>query len=602
MITATGFFDYVRARTRGDGRMRDARVFAEQVKSLYQQLPVGMAGTTIGAIALVLVMWGHAPSAWLTAWLAVVFLNQLWRLGVLIRFRRAEPSLAEIPRWCGLWLAGAAGSGILFGIAGYVFFDPDSLAREVTLIFILFVMCGGAVPLLATYQPSLYAFVLPALLPVAARLALDGDANRLIIATVILISLFFMLFLGHHFGRLLIESLHIRFENVDLVEKLSAQNRTLETARNNAEIANRSKTQFFAAASHDLRQPLHAMGLFAAALVEKVRDPEVINVVHSIAASVEALEALFNELLDISKIDAGVIKPNPTVFAMQGLFDRLRMDLEPEAAEKELTLRFVPTERYTESDPLLVERILRNLVTNAIRYTRAGGIVVGVRRRGERLAVEVWDSGPGIPNDQQERVFEEFYQVGNPERDRRKGLGLGLSIVKRLSNLLEADIALASRPAQGTVFRFMLPISARPAPAVSNPAARSPAGADLAGVTVLVIDDEPTILEAMQVLLSGWGATVVGAASLEEARGALGTAPQLVIADYRLREEQNGIAAIEALRRHFGQTLPAILVTGSSSPELAEIAKKHDAHLIAKPVMPAKLRTLINFKLKATRT
>ena len=599
MITTASILEFVRARTTRRSRERDARVFAEQVKSLYRQLPVGMAGTSIGAVALVMVMWGHMPSAWLLGWLVVVGLNQIWRLAVLSRFRQKEPSLEEIPRWCRLWLMGALGSGVLFGIAGFVFFDPDSVAREVTLIIILFVMCSGAVPLLATYQPSLYAFVLPALAPVALRLAFDGDANHLVISAVILISLFFMLFLGHHFGRVLIESLNIRFDNVDLIEQLSAQKSTAEAARSQAEIANRSKTQFFAAASHDLRQPLHAMGLFAAALAERVRDPEVIDVVHSINLSVEALEALFNELLDISKIDAGVIKPNPEHFSAQSLFDRLRMDLEPEAAEKELTLRFVPTRRYIHSDSVLVERVLRNLITNAIRYTRSGGILVGVRRRGNRLSLEVWDSGLGIPADQQERIFEEFYQIGNPERDRRKGLGLGLSIVKRLSHLLDSALTLRSQAGLGTIFRISVPLGQRPAPgAVTAPPAPR-VGADLAGTTILVIDDEPTILDAMRVLVGGWGANVIACGSLAETADLLGERrPQLIIADYRLREDENGVDAIEALRKRFKINTPAILVSGSTSPELAELAKTHGLHILTKPVMPGKLRTLINFKLK----
>ena len=324
------------------------------------------------------------------------------------------------------------------------------------------------------------------------------------------------------------------------------------------------------------------MGLFAAALSERVRDPEVIDVVHSINASVEALENLFNELLDISKIDAGVIKPNPTHFALQGLFDRLSVDLQPEAAEKSLRLRFAPTRCYVFSDPLLVERIVRNLVSNALRYTQAGGVVVGCRKRESRVSIEVWDSGIGIAEDQRQKVFEEFYQIGNPERDRRKGLGLGLSIVQRLSALLDAHLELLSRPGRGTVFRFALPAGHAPrAPIEAGPNA-SKALADLGGTHIVVIDDEPSVLDGMNVLLAGWGAHVTVADCCEEALRRLEQqeAPVLFIVDYRLREGDTGIDVVQRLRSRFGAHLPAILVSGSTSPELTDAAKTHRLHLL----------------------
>jgi signal transduction histidine kinase len=581
---------------------RDPRVFAEQVRLLYRELPVAVFGTTLAAVVIVVAMWGHAPASWLIGWLALVLLNLVWRVYLYLRFRDRAPAITDFDPWATLWIVGATISGVLFGIAGFAFVDPQSLFHQLLLLVILFGMASGAVPMLATYEPALYLFLVPAITPMAARMIIEGGPH-LPIGIVLLIVLVLMVILGRYYGQALSRSLATRFENIDLIDALSAQKREAEEARNQAEIANRSKTQFFAAASHDLRQPLHAMGLFAAALVEKVRDPGVIDVVNSINASVEALETLFNELLDISKIDAGVIQVNPTNFSMQSLFDRLRMDLEPEAAEKDLRLRFVPTRAYVNSDPVLVERIVRNLVTNGVRYTRKGGIVVGCRVRGDRVWLEVWDSGIGIPAEESQRVFEEFYQVGNPERDRRKGLGLGLSIVKRLTSLLGAELSFDSRVGRGTVFRVSLPRGATAAPTVaSNSAAGVPQS--LGGAAVVVIDDESTVVDGMRVLLSGWGAQVIGAGSLEEARSELVSAqvvPDLLIADFRLRERANGLDAIASLRQQFGTDLPAILVTGSSSPELLDHAKREGVHLLAKPVMPAKLRTLVSFKLKETR-
>ncbi len=580
----------------------DARVFAEQIRLLYRELPIAASGTTLAAMVIVATMWGHAPSLWLINWMAVVLANLAWRVVVLMRFRARAEHIIEFDYWARSWLAGTTLSGVLFGIAGFLFVDPQSLFAQIILVVILFGMASSALPMLATYQPSVYLFMIPAIVPLGVRMMLEGGAHALI-GIVLIIVTAMMITLGRYYGRALERSLAIRFANLDLIDELSLQKRAAELARNQADIANRSKTQFFAAASHDLRQPLHAMGLFAAALVEKVRDPQVVGVVNSIHASVEALEALFNELLDISKIDAGVIHPHPTPFAAQALFDRLRMDLEPEAAEKDLHLRFVATRHVIDSDPILVERILRNLVANAIRYTRRGGIVVGCRARAGRVWIEVWDSGVGIAAEQQERVFEEFYQIGNSERDQRKGLGLGLSIVKRLATLIGSELRLDSRGGKGSVFRIACPPGTLPLPSATVATAdASPAA--LNGAMIVIIDDEISVVEGMQVLLAGWGADVIGAGSLDEARILLDAkpdAPHLIVADYRLRDDANGLDAIVALRSHFGIHVPGILVTGSTSPALTELARQHGVHLLAKPVMPSKLRTLINFKLKEGR-
>jgi CheY-like chemotaxis protein len=376
-----------------------------------------------------------------------------------------------------------------------------------------------------------------------------------------------------------------------------------DTARSDAEIANRSKTQFFAAASHDLRQPLHAMGLFAAALSDRVHDPEVQQVVHSINASVDALEGLFNELLDISKIDAGVIKPALSHFALAPLLERLRMDFEPEAFERRLVLRVVPTRLFVHSDPVLLERILRNLIANALRYTWQGGVVVGARRRGREASIEVWDTGVGIEPEERQRVFEEFYQIGNPERNSRKGLGLGLSIVKRLTTLLDAPLAMSSVRGRGSVFRVRVPLGRQPeaGPAAARASRVAPGG--LTDRVIVVVEDEPAVLQGMEVLLKGWGATVVACSAVPELLeriAALEDAPDLIIADYRLREGGVGTDAIKALRTRFDCAIPAIIVSGSTTPAHLDEARAMDAHLLLKPVMPAKLRSLINFKLKST--
>ncbi len=262
---------------------------------------------------------------------------------------------------------------------------------------------------------------------------------------------------------------------------LTAQLERTREARDAAEAADRAKSRFLAAASHDLRQPLHALGLFAAKLPEHVQDAEGARLADRMRHSVESLESLLSSLLDISRLDAGAIEPRPQAIALDALLDRLAGDFAPVALERGLKLAVVRTRLVVRSDPVLLERIARNLVDNALKHTRRGGVVVGARRRGSRVAIEVHDSGPGIPAEERERVFEEFYQIGNPERDRSRGLGLGLAIVRRLAGLLGHRIEVDSEPGRGSVFRVIVeredPSAIVAEGAAAAPPARSPVGA-----------------------------------------------------------------------------------------------------------------------------
>jgi signal transduction histidine kinase len=585
----------------------DAQVRLQQVRLLYSQLPTSTGGTMVGALLLAAVMWGIAPANAIVGWFACMAANQGWRYWLYLRWRRTGIEAADIDRAANYWALGSLLSGCLWGLATLLFFIPDSPVYQAFLFVLIFAVTSAAVLLIGAHLPSFYVFVLPALVPIVVRNIIEGEPAHLTLAFIVGVATLAILTFGRNYNRVLVASLRNRFENEALARKLATQNLELERAREaaerartEAEIANRSKTQFFAAAGHDLRQPLHAMGLFAAALTEKVRDPEVLHVVNSINASVDALEGLFNELLDISKIDSGVLKASPTHFELAAMLDRLRMDFEPEAFERGLGLRIVPTTAYVFSDPVLVERILRNLVSNALRYTKTGGVLVGARRRGRELSLEVWDTGIGIPPEQQGRVFEEFYQLANPERNSKKGLGLGLSIVKRLANLLGARVDLASVPGRGSVFKVRLPLGVRPAADTARKAKAAAAPGDLSGRVIVVVEDEAAVLEGMRVLLEGWGAEVVTGASIRETMAEvepLARAPDLIVADYGLREGNVGTQAIAALRERFKAPIPAIIVSGSTTPAHVEEAKSIDAHLLLKPVMPAKLRTLIHFKL-----
>jgi signal transduction histidine kinase/ActR/RegA family two-component response regulator len=392
--------------------------------------------------------------------------------------------------------------------------------------------------------------------------------------------------------------------NVDLEARIREKSASLEfqlaqtqQAKEDAEAANRAKSRFLAAASHDLRQPLHALGLFAGALPGHTRDAIGDDLVQRVRTSVASLASLLSALLDISKLDAGAIVAAPKSLRLDEIFERLANDFLPEALEKRLRFAVVPTRLVVRSDPALLERILRNLVANALRYTSRGGVVVGARRRGGSVAIEVWDSGPGIPAAESRRIFEEFYQVGKQERDRTRGLGLGLAIVRRLAELLGHRVELASRPGKGSVFRVV--VSAGDAQAVVDAPASAPAAFDaLAGHAIVVIEDEAAVRDSTRILLASWGCTVVAAADADEALARLdGATPSALIVDYRLRGGQDGLGAIARMHAALGRGVPAVLVSGeSSTAELARI-KESGFLLLHKPLSPAKLRSTLAFLL-----
>jgi len=572
----------------------------EQTRMVFNQLPTSMAGIMAGAITLTAMLWSSWPSWQLLTWLSFMLASQSWRLTLYIKFRRNNLSLDTFERWARYWAISSGVIGCGWGAASILFFVPDSPLHQSLLTVLVFAISAGAVPVISSHAQSFYIyFFFPTLLPLVGLNIWEGQSVNYFMAFIISSFIFSIMLMGRNHHLRFSKSLLTQFENEALAQRLTEQNAELKQARNIAELANRAKTQFFAAASHDLRQPLHAMGLFASALCDKVRDPEVRQAVDSINTSVIALESLFSELLDISRIDAGAVRLNIGDFALEPLLIHLRVNLAAEAEEKGLELRIHVGDVFVRSDQHVLERILRNLICNAIRYTPRGGILVGARKRGNNVRIEVWDTGVGIDADQYEKVFDEFYQLGNPERDRKKGLGLGLSIVRRLSLLIGHPLSLLSRPGRGTVFRLDVPIATGPIlpPA---PVMRNNMAPDLVGYLVIVIDDDLSIREGMTTILTGWGAQTLTCASLAEAlhiAKTLQQSPDLLIVDFHLPEGGVGHDAIRSLRQQFKRDIPAIMITGSVTPERIAEAKLLGYHLLQKPVMPAKLRTLIHSKL-----
>ena len=385
----------------------------------------------------------------------------------------------------------------------------------------------------------------------------------------------------------------IAIENARLFDELQEKSRQLESA-------NRAKSRFLAAASHDLRQPLHALNLFVAQLRDEPDPAARGRLIARIDAAVGAMNELFEAVLDMSRLDAGVLEPNLSDFPIERLLKRIEGTFTDVAREKGLCLAVVSSSAWVRSDFILLERIVLNLASNAVRYTARGGVVIGCRRRGNRLRVDVCDSGPGIPQDQRQHIFREFYQLGEP--DGRAGLGLGLSIVDRLGQLLKHPVELASHSGKGSRFSIWIPLVAAQrttAGAVAPPAmVTDPAR----GRLVVVLDDDALVLDGMRGLLQSWGCHVVTGASDTAALAQLGQdgrRADLIISDYRLANGRTGVEAIERLRDVIGAPVPAFLMSGDTGPELLREASARGYRLVHKPVLPMELRTTLNRLLRA---
>jgi len=384
-----------------------------------------------------------------------------------------------------------------------------------------------------------------------------------------------------------------------LEQRVAERTAELEASRAEAEAANLGKTRFIAAASHDLLQPLHAARLFTAALID--RDPNN-DLGGKIDASLGAVESLLDALLDISKLDAGAFKPDKRPFALQALFDSLGTAFAPVAARRDVDLVLVPTHAFVDTDPAFLRRILQNLLSNALRYGGVEGrphrVLLGCRREGGSLRIEVKDNGPGIPADKQQIIFEEFVRL-QPEEDRpraERGLGLGLAIVDRIARMLDLPVRLASAPGLGSTFSVVVPevpaVAAKLEP--STPLPRPPAEAER---FVLCIDNEASVREAMATLLRGWGCRVATAASLDEAFAATSAGlPDLVLADLHLDEGPDGLEVIDTLRQRWQRPVPAALITADRDPTLRALARAQQIELLHKPLKPAALRALLRMR------
>lgn len=477
--------------------------------------------------------------------------------------------------------------GVLWGSLAWIALDSTGLAGSILLISVMGGVAAAALPLLSPVLPAFIIFITLELTLVVVKLWMTNDPAYTPLSIAIVVYLVTLLLQSFNSARAARAAIELRFENTQLLNQLRVEKKNAEFSQRKAELSNKAKSKFLAAASHDLRQPIHAQGLFLEALSLTSLTPhqsELLN--HSRAAS-EATGELLNALLDFSRIEAGVIEPQMQPMLLQPLLHKIENELAPQADTKNIVYRSRETQFAIRSDPMLLELILRNLVSNAIRYTQRGGVFIGCRQRGSTVMIEVWDTGIGIPPEHQQEIFQEFHQLGNPERDRNKGLGLGLAIASGLARTLGHRLGVSSTPQHGSVFRLTVPIAIAPT-IRKSPLALSKT--HLIGVRVLVIDDDEVVRTGMLPLLCNWGCECVAAESIEQALALSATqVPDVIISDYRLREQRTGVEAILALRAFAKYKLPALLITGDTSPERLREATGSGIPLLHKPVSTREL-------------
>jgi two-component system, sensor histidine kinase len=560
-------------------------VMRAEVKRLYDHAIPAAVGAVVVALVFWLMFYRQTHDPLVLVWAALAHGCQAGRLAVLIAFQRAKGTRRDPAVWLFRYRAALLCMSATWGLAPLMFLPEGDLAYTAIMLLVLLGVAVSGITAIATDRLSVMLWIVPLMGPAPLALLWHYSPANLGLAAFALLFIFVNLTYVLKQNHVLSSTLRAQFENAALVKRLNEQVELTAAA-------SKDKSRFLAAASHDLRQPLHALSFFGSTLEKRMANSPDLPLIYNMMRSIEALDKSFNAILDVSKLDAQAVEPHPQLFPLRDLFRRLQMSFGGQAEEAGLQLRFKPGGKIIKSDPQLLERALANLVQNGLRYCRSGGIVVLARNWRGGTNIEVWDTGIGIPEAELPKIFGEFYQVENPERDRNKGLGIGLAIVARLTLLLDHTLTVQSRVGQGSLFRIWVKGSDL------EQMEEFTVGSDTVPTriddirTILFIDDEEAIRTSVSDLLRQWGYTVLATATVDEARRAAlnhDSVIDVVISDLRLRGGEDGIRAIEQIRQVCGYTVPAVLVTGDTSPDQVQRIHESGHIVLFKPVRPKDL-------------
>ncbi|MBI3229139.1 MAG: hybrid sensor histidine kinase/response regulator [Burkholderiales bacterium] len=578
-----------------------------QAKLLARQVQRSPIFVLIVASVVVYAIFPYTKPWIAFSWLALVASGLLARLFYArwVTRQNSQESARRIMRNL-TWFAFFNGCAI--GISAPLFFFNSGMqdADRAVVALVLVGISAGGISTSAAYPPVFAAYILPALLPTVFSWAILGQVQHVMLCFLTFLFIVILYSFVHENHKLLGESFGIRFEHEKLVRELESKQEELlramehaERAKERAEEAGQAKARVLAAASHDLRQPLHALSLYSAVLSQRP-EPQTLNEVScQIDLSVRALSALLNALLDISRLDAGVYQIEQSSFNVHEILQRITQEFEPLARRKGLALLLDSRPVFTYSDPVVLERIARNLIDNALKYTERGAVLVALNVEGDRIVISVRDTGKGIPPSEQVRVFEEFYQLDNPSRDREMGLGLGLSIVKRLAELVRSGITLTSVVGEGSCFSWHVPLERRGVPEVTGEDFDDGKAFSMTQrLQILVIEDEAAIRHGMGLLLGAWGMEAHGCAALPAAQEIMQTyAIDLIIADLRLEDGADGLSVVNTLRKQ-NKSVPVLLISGETDPAKLRDVAASGFPLMNKPIQPEALRKNIAHMLQ----
>jgi len=567
--------------------VQEGLVQLELIRMLYQGSLWPHVAAFVLASVSVMVFWDEHSGIVTLGWLGAIALSYILRWLLMRYFIFVGPGVDTIRNWAWFYAAGACASGLLWGALPWLMLNASSAFNVLYILMALSGLIVGALGVQSRFFPAYAAFVISIEILTCARLMVEGGDLQAIVVLVIIFSIA-LLFYARDYHQLMCKTIRRQFENTELIRQLEQKSKAVEKA-------SKDKTRFLAAASHDLRQPHQAVGLFVESLACIEKDPDKLVILDKTRAAYRSMSALLDQLLDISKLDTGVVQPNMATIQLQSLLQSIYLEHAPVAEQKGLSLRLRPTQAIVTTDPAMLKRMLGNLLSNAISYTSTGGVLFGVRRHGSLWRVHVWDTGIGIAPDEIDSIFDEFTQLHNPERDRKKGLGLGLAIVKRMEKLIHAPVAVHSRPGRGSLFTIDLEIGSESAVEVDVVVYQQ--DISLAEKSLVVIDDDMIVCESLQTLLTTWGCPRVFCfSSGDEAVAAMRqekTMPDAIISDYRLRDHHTGIEATQALNALYYVDIPALLITGDTDPDRMKEAANSGFTLLHKPVDPNDLKRFL---------
>ncbi len=569
----------------------------EQAKGIYKNTTSLLLGSIVGSAVIAWIFWSKVPDYQLLVWLGFIIVIVLGRWLSSHNASKTTITAANSRYWLRLYAFWSLLTGLHWGVVPVFFLSstPDIYTLFICILYTGYVAAGTSTN--TTFSASFYAFALPATGMLVGRFFYEG--GWFYSSVGIMISLYFVIncLLSRNAQRLFIEARELNYKNMKLMDDLVVQKDT-------AVKATLSKDRFLAAASHDLRQPLHSAGLLLSALSQHISNEKGRELLEDLEQNNEALSHSFSSLLDMSKLDAGVVTASEQHIALSDLLRSIFRDYRLRATEKKLKFSCEDAPYIVHTDSVLLERILRNLISNAINYTAKGSVSILITElSGQHIRVLIQDTGIGISHDELDNIFSEYYQINNPERDRNKGFGLGLAITKRLCAILEMPLFVSSRAGHGTIFALYLN-KGDPEKAKEKEEQVWPLS-DLSDTVVLVIDDDINVCHSMKSLLESWQCEVHTVDSAEQAIKCVvanSLEPDLIVSDYRLRENKTGAQAIEQVCDELNCHIASIVITGDTSPERLKNLTDSGYTVLHKPVSPARLRSAIQRQLAVTKT